>query len=95
MILLVIKISLIVYVFCALGEPGMVFSWYRKLIDRLPDWLYNPLGGCHKCLTGQVCFWFFLITQYNSYDLIEHLFFTSLGIFLSLIYNWVWTRLEQ
>ena len=88
-----LKITLIVYVFCALGEPGNIFAPYQRLIARLPDWLYNPLGGCHKCLTGQVCFWYYLITK--PFNIIELLFFTSLGIFLSLLYNFIWTHFER
>lgn len=95
MIIILIKISLIVYTFCALGEPGMIFAGYQRLICRLPDWLYNPLGGCHKCLTGQVCFWYYLITEIHSYNIIDHLAFTSAGIFLSLIYNLIWTHCVQ
>lgn len=89
------KISLIAYVFCALGSPGMIFAWYQRILDRLPYWLANPLGACHKCLTGQVCFWFFLVKYFNEYNLIDHLAFTSSGIFLSLIYNWLWEHLES
>jgi hypothetical protein len=95
MILILIKVSLIAYVFCALGSPGMIFAWYQRLIYRLPEYLSNPLGSCHKCFTGQVCFWYYLITYFHSYNLIDHLFFVSLGIFLSLLYDNLWTLLEQ
>ena len=44
MILDVIKISLIASVFSFLGEPDMIFAWYRKQIMKLPDWLNKPLG---------------------------------------------------
>jgi len=95
MMLIVVKISLICYVFCALQEPEMIFSFYQKLIYKLPNWLYFPLGGCYKCLTGQVCLWYYLINYFNSYNIIDHLFFISSGIFLSLIYNKLWDFLEQ
>jgi hypothetical protein len=95
MVLLLFQLSIIAYVFVRLCEPGMIFSFYGKSIERLPDWLYNPVGGCAKCFTGQVCFWGYLITYFHSYNIIEHLAFTSAGIFLSLIYDKLWTVCEQ
>jgi len=83
-----IKISLIASVFSFLGEPEMVFAPYRKLIMRLPNWLNKPLGSCHLCVTGQACFWYYFTL--GSYNLIEHLFFVSAGIFLSSIYAIIW-----
>jgi hypothetical protein len=71
-------------VFYILGEPGEIFDFYQRLIGRLPEWLWKPLGGCPKCFTGQVCFWFFLLKNYASYNLIDHLFFVSLGILISI-----------
>ena len=86
----ILKISLIASVFSFLGEPDMIFSWYRKRIMRLPDWLNKPLGSCHVCFTGQVCFWYYLIVYFNSYNIIDHLFFVAAGIFLSSIYYIIW-----
>lgn len=88
MILLAFKISLIAFMFVALGEPGMIFSWYRKLIDPLPEWLYNPLGGCQYCFAGQCALWYFLFTQ--PFNIINLLFFISLSIFLTSIYSIIW-----
>ena len=85
-----LKISLITSVFSFLGEPDMIFAWYRKQIMKLPDWLNKPLGSCHMCISGQVCFWYYLITSFSQYNLLEHLFFTSAGIFLSSIYYTIW-----
>jgi hypothetical protein len=88
----ILKISLIAYMFYALGEEGMIFHWYRNLICTLPEWLCRPLGGCYLCLTGQVCFWFYLIKHFQSYSLIGHLFFISAGIFLSSVYNQIFQK---
>ena len=90
MYLELIQISLIASVFSFLGEPDMIFAWYRKLIMKLPDWLNRPLGSCHLCFTGQACFWYYLIVYFSSYNFIDHLFFTSAGIFLSSIYCTIW-----
>ena len=88
----IIKISLIVFVFYVLGEPNMIFGWYQRLIANLPEWLWKPLGGCLVCLTGQVCFWYYLIIHFKTYDLIDHLFFTAAGIFLVNIYETLYEK---
>jgi hypothetical protein len=74
--------------FLAMGEPGMIFSFYQKLINRLPHWLNKPLGGCGYCFTGQVSLWYFVITK--PFNIIELLFFVSLSIFLISIYGKIW-----
>ena len=81
-----LKISLVAYIFTVLTWEGKIFHFYRKLIDRLPDWLFKPLGGCHMCFTGQVCFWYYLIFI-DGYNFFDHLFFASAGIFLSMAYH--------
>jgi drug/metabolite transporter (DMT)-like permease len=88
----VIKLTIIAYVFCRLGDPGMIYSFYQKLIGRLPDWLFFPLGGCFKCFTGQVLCWYFLINKTPVFDL---MFYVASGIFLSMIINWIWETSEK
>ena len=82
-----IKLSLISYMFVALGRDGFIFSSYRRLLHRFPEWLANPLGGCFMCFTGQVCLWYYIFTK--PFNIIELLFYPSAGIMLSL----VWDRL--
>lgn len=83
----IFEISLIASMFSFLGEPDQIFGWYRKLIMKLPDFLNKPLGSCNLCITGQACMWYYLVTRFNNYNLIDHLFFISLGILLSSIYS--------
>lgn len=85
---LIIKLSLIASVFSFLGEPDEIFARYRRLIMKLPDWLNKPLGSCHRCFTGQVMLWFYLISK--PFNLIELGFFVASGIFLSQIYFMIW-----
>ena len=82
------KVSMICFVFIAMGEPGMIFAWYGKLINNLPDWLNKPLGGCGYCMTGQAALWFFIFTK--PFDLFNLLFFISLSIFFISIYEIIW-----
>lgn len=88
MIVLAVKISLIAYMFVALGEPEMIFAPYQKLIANLPEWLNKPLGGCGYCFCGQFAMWYYIFTQ--KFNLIEFLFFLSLSIFLIKIYDIIW-----
>ena len=30
-------------------DEGMIFNKYYKLIDKLPEWINKPLGGCIIC----------------------------------------------
>ena len=92
MIILLFKLTIIAYVFCALGDDGMIFGWYQKLLLKVPDWLAFPLGACFKCFTGQVTAWGYLIVYFKDYNLLDHLFFVSAGIFLSVIYNFIWDK---
>lgn len=93
----ILKISLIAYMFCALGQKGMIFEWYQNLICQLPEWLCKPTGGCFKCFTGQVMFWTYLINHFalGNYDFYDHLFFVSAGIFASVVYNKVYLFLND
>lgn len=91
-LLITLKLTLIVYVFTAIGEPDMIFAWYQKLIGKLPNYLYFPLGGCHKCMTGQVLFWYHLIIGTYFLDLF---FYVSLGIFTSILFDKIWQTLES
>lgn len=89
---MILKIAIISWVFVKLGEPGEVFDWYQRLIWRLPDKLWKPLGGCSKCLAGQVMFWHFIFT--NEYHFVTHALHVSLTILLVVIFDWINEKLE-
>ena len=89
----ILKISLITYMFCAMGRDGLIFTPYQRLISKLPDWLSWPLGKCFKCFTGQVMFWWFLFT--HKFDVIELLFFVSAGILISMIWDKLYRFLDE
>jgi hypothetical protein len=72
-----LAIGIIVYVFVILTSPGMIFYFWYKWIDHLPDALFKPLGGCNLCLSGQISLWFYLIKYFHSYNFFEHIFFIS------------------
>jgi hypothetical protein len=88
--------------FCALGQDeGMIFNWYQRILLRhkkcsakfiIPEWLQKPLGGCYKCFVGQVCLWYFIFTK--PFDIIELLFFISVGILSAMVYNKIYCFLK-
>jgi len=89
----ILKISLIGYMFVALGQDeGMIFYRYQQMIKKLPDWISFPLGGCYKCFVGQLCFWYYILTK--PFHLIDFLFFVSAGIFISVVYHFIYTFIE-
>lgn len=95
----IIKVPIITFIFYICGEPGEIFDWYQKLIFHLPEYLWKPLGGCIKCVTGQVCFWFYLYKNYQDYHLfqggiINHLFFVSTGMLINIILNYLYEKIK-
>jgi hypothetical protein len=91
----IFKISLIAFMFYALGRKGMIFEFYQRWISHFPDKFSYPLGKCVMCFSGQCGFWFYIVKYFHSYNLIEHLFFVSAVIFLSVIYNYVFAFIND
>lgn len=77
-----------VYVFILLKD-GMILSWMWNILDRLPEWLQEPLGGCEYCVAGQLALWYYLWKKFYEYDVAEHILFITLTIFIVEIIN-VW-----
>lgn len=75
-----------------LTAPGMILAWYAKLLDKLPEWISHPLGGCIYCFAGQISLWFYLYYFWHSYDLVMHILFITLTIFYTLIYIQIWKQ---
>jgi hypothetical protein len=74
-----------VYVYVLL-EPGAILGWWGDIVERLPHWLSEPLGGCEYCVGGQFALWFYVLRR-GEYDLIEHILFITLTIFLITLIN--------
>jgi hypothetical protein len=72
-------------VFVILTSPGMIFYFWYKLIDHLPDALFKPLGGCNLCFGGQLGLWYYLIKYFHSYNLLHHIFFICGTILIVMI----------
>jgi hypothetical protein len=95
MYLLIIKLSIISYVYSViLTDDNMILSKWYLYWDRKPDWIFYPIVGCFKCVSGQLALWLgFLLLR--PYSLFEHLFLICGTIFFSLIINRFYTWLES
>ena len=71
---------------------GNIFSFYSQWIERLPEWLYKPLGGCPKCMAGQVALWGYLLLP--GYKLLDHIVFVVVAIFLTEILTLLYGKLQ-
>jgi hypothetical protein len=84
----ILKISVVAYVIFILMSPGMIFSFYARLIDRIKwDWLYKPLGGCLMCFSGQIACWYYLFTHLKGYNFFDHVVFISAVILIVMIFD--------
>lgn len=70
-----IAVGIVAYVFVILTSPGMIFYFWYKWIDHLPDWAFKPLGGCNMCFGGQLALWYYLIKYFHSYNFLHHILF--------------------
>ena len=86
----IVQISIICFAFYILGEPGQIFGWYQKLITRLPEVLWKPAGGCLKCFCAQVLTHYYWITHLHNYNIIDQLFYPSMGIVIVLTLNYLY-----
>lgn len=85
---ILLAIAAWVYVYILLKD-GMVLSWLWNILDRLPEWLSEPLGGCEYCVAGQFALWYYLYKNFYEYDVADHILFITLTIFIVEIIN-VW-----
>lgn len=88
----ILKISIICFAFFVCGETGNIFNFYFRWIEDLPAWLRKPMGGCLRCMSGQVLFHYYWITHLNDYSVIEQLFYPAMGIVLATIYTYLYDK---
>jgi hypothetical protein len=75
-----ISVAISAWVFFeVLTAPGMIFEFWYKWLERLSkkaEWLAKPLGYCGTCFSGQLGFWWYLISRRDVWRLGEHIVFT-------------------
>lgn len=68
-------------------EAGMILNWYYKLIERLPEYLFKPLGGCIYCFST----WVYILVFAFSQEL-PPTKQNILGLFLGLGINYIFIK---
>lgn len=80
-------------------QPGEIFNKLFNKIDKLSLFLSKPLGGCARCVTGQLALWSFLLfLPYNSCELsliIKHLYYHILFISTSILITWIILTIKE
>jgi len=77
-----IQIAVFAVIFsCLLIEEGQIFSFYGRLLGKLPTWIGSPLGLCVYCFGGQIAAWYYPIFM-DGYEPEMHVFFVAITIFL-------------
>lgn len=93
-----IQIAVFSVVFsCILLDEGMIFEFYGRLLDRLPEWIGQLLGGCAYCIGGQIALWYFIYRIYfipERYDFFIHLSFITVTLFLIRLILYVYEKTE-
>lgn len=74
-----------------LTEEGHIFHGLKNFLkEHLPEYLYKPVIGCERCVTGQLALWVYLYFNYADYNFVNHIIFISLSIFLVAIITKIW-----
>lgn len=68
-------------------DAGMVLHWYYKRIEKLPEVLFKPLGGCIYCFGAWVYIIISCILCYKS-----GVIFDFIGLFLGLGFNFIFIK---
>lgn len=111
-------IDLIIYAFaCAiigfvysdvLTEPNMLLHGFYKWLEIAikKEWLFKPVIGCFRCVTGQLAFWSYFvlfpayrigefITLHSAKLLIQNIFFHAFYISLSIYLSWMLSKIYR
>lgn len=84
------EIAITSYVFCCiLIDVDGIFEFYGDFLYNIKqskpklEFILKPFGRCEHCFAGQVSFWIWLAFNFKEYNLISHIIFVSINIFLT------------
>lgn len=77
-----------------LTDDSMFFGWLYSTMEKYsPRWIFLPVIGCSKCVSGQMMLWHYLYYNYTNYHICTHILHISLTILLTTIiklsYSWI------
>lgn len=82
-----LPVAIVAYVYSSvLTKPHHIFEGLKNYLENhLPEYLYLPLIGCYRCVTGQALLWsfpFIICPAINiHYNIWLQIFFISMGIY--------------
>lgn len=79
--------ALACFIECSTSED-MIFHGYYKAIEKLPVWLFKPLGGCLCCMGT----WVYIIISACVFS-ISGVIYGFIGFFLGIGINYIFIRL--
>lgn len=61
-------ISVIAFVYAEiLTDETIVFGKIYSFLEKhLPQWLFDPIIGCSKCVAGEIALWHYLLTHVKA-----------------------------
>lgn len=68
-------------------------AWY-KIKCKDYEWIYKPLIGCDRCVTGQFALWLYVVTC-SHYCFIDHLCYVCFAIFWNAVINIIYQRFNR
>ena len=87
-IFLSFQIAVLAWVYTEiLTEPKEVLGWWCKWLHKVikNEFLLKPLCDCPYCVAGQLSLWGYLYFNWDTYNLISHLLFIGMGIFMIIL----------
>jgi len=77
-----------------LMPPKRIFHFWQTIVNKIEDsksfvrHFAKPLGTCEVCFSGQISLWFFIVENWNGYDInsfVSHIVFMSITMFFTEI----------
>jgi len=89
--------AIVAFVYADLLTDGShIFGWLYSTMEKYsPEWLFLPVIGCSKCVSGQMMLWHYLYHNYKHYNVCDHVLHICLTIFLISIIKELYTWLKK
>lgn len=68
---------------------GFIYEWFNGWMKKtaITRILFKVLFHCFHCNAGQLALWFYLITQFDNYNIVHHIGFICISILTAHILN--------
>ena len=92
-----LAVAVVAFVYAdLLTDDSMFFGWLYSTMEKYsPEWLFLPIIGCSKCMSGQLMLWHYLYYNVHNYDPSQHILHISLTILLTATLKELFTWLKK